>query len=89
MADGTSLLTLGFWAFAASVLVMIGTFQAVSDLAAIFENELCVVTQNYFLDFEVTACGWIHLILGLAVTFIRYRNVPLADVTATTSRSTR
>lgn len=58
---------IGFTAFAAFMLIMIGTFEALNGLGAIFENEFYVVTNNYFLEFDVTAWGWIHLILGLGV----------------------
>ena len=51
-------------AFAATMLVMIGAFQVVSGLAAIFDDEFFAVTPNYVFRFDVTAWGWVHLVLG-------------------------
>ena len=55
--------------FAASMLILIGTFQAIDGLVAIFNDEFFVRTQNYTFDFDVTAWGWIHLILGVLMVF--------------------
>jgi hypothetical protein len=51
--------------FAASMLILIGAFQAIDGLVAIFNDEFFVRTQNYTFDLDVTAWGWIHLILGV------------------------
>ena len=51
--------------FAACVLVLIGAFQIIAGLAAIFEDEFYVVSQNYVFDLDVSAWGWIHLLLGV------------------------
>ncbi len=53
--------------FAATLMFIVGIFEAISGLAAIFEDEFFVVTPNYVFDLDVTAWGWIHLILGLVV----------------------
>jgi hypothetical protein len=53
--------------FAAVLLVLIGIFQLIAGLAAIFDDEFFVVTQNYVFDLDTTAWGWVHLILGLAL----------------------
>ena len=54
-------------AFAGTVMVMIGTFQALEGLVALFNDEFFVVTRNYTFDLDVTAWGWIHLIIGIVV----------------------
>ena len=51
--------------FAASLLIMVGIFQALQGLAAIINNERFVVTGNYIYKLDITGWGWIHLILGL------------------------
>jgi uncharacterized membrane protein len=51
--------------FAASILTLIGTFQVIAGLVAVFNDEFFVVTRNYTFDLDVTAWGWIHLILGV------------------------
>jgi hypothetical protein len=59
----------GFILFAAIMMIMVGVFQALQGLVAIFENEFYVATRNYLFQFDVTTWGWIHLILGLLVAF--------------------
>jgi hypothetical protein len=54
-------------AFAGTVMVMIGIFQVLEGLVAIFNDEFFVVTRNYTFDLDVTAWGWIHLIIGIIV----------------------
>jgi hypothetical protein len=55
-------------AFAGILMVVIGIFEAISGLAAIIENEFFVVSRNYTFELDVTAWGWIHLILGIVVS---------------------
>jgi hypothetical protein len=52
-------------AFAATVLTIIGVFQIIAGLVAIFDDGFYVVTQNYTFDLDATAWGWIHLLLGI------------------------
>jgi hypothetical protein len=56
---------IGGIAFAATMMVMIGVFQALAGLVAIFNDEFYVVAQNYTFDLDVSAWGWIHLLLGI------------------------
>ena len=58
---------MGFATFAAIMLMIAGSFQILAGLAGIFENEFYVRTANYFLEFDVTVWGWIHLIWGVLV----------------------
>jgi hypothetical protein len=51
--------------FAACVLTIIGAFQVIAGLTAIFDDEFFVVAENYTFDLDVSAWGWIHLILGV------------------------
>jgi hypothetical protein len=53
--------------FAGILMIMIGIFEAIKGLAAIIENEFFVVSQNYAFEVDVTAWGWIYLILGIVV----------------------
>ena len=55
--------------FAAIMMIMVGIFQALQGLVAIFENEFYVATRNYLFQFDATAWGWIHLLIGLLVAF--------------------
>jgi len=53
--------------FAGTMLFMIGIFQAIDGLVAIFNDDFFLVTKNYTFDLDVTAWGWIHLILGIGL----------------------
>jgi hypothetical protein len=57
----------GFVVFAAVMMMMTGVFQALAGLGAIFKSEFYVATRNYLYEIDVTAWGWIHLILGVIV----------------------
>jgi hypothetical protein len=46
---------------------MAGVWQALAGLIAIFENEFYLTTRNYIFQFDVTAWGWIHLVVGVVV----------------------
>jgi hypothetical protein len=76
---------LGAIAFAATVLVMIGAFQLLQGLVAVFNDEFYVVTRNYTFDLDVSAWGWIHAIIGviaLVTGFGLYSRATWAGVTA-------
>jgi hypothetical protein len=68
-ARETSGWAVGFILFAAIMMIMVGVFQALQGLIAIFENEFYVATRNYLFQFDATSWGWIHLLLGLLVAF--------------------
>jgi hypothetical protein len=57
----------GLVLFAGIMMVMIGTFQVFEGLAAILADNYYVVTPEYAYSFDVTAWGWIHLVLGCLV----------------------
>jgi hypothetical protein len=65
--QATSGWAVGLILFAAVMMLMTGVFQALAGLVAIFENEFYVATRNYLFKFDVTAWGWIHLIVGIVV----------------------
>lgn len=58
---------IGGIAFAGTIMVLMGVFQALAGLVAIFNDEFYVVARNYTFDLDVSAWGWIHLLCGLAV----------------------
>jgi hypothetical protein len=53
--------------FAATMFILIGIFQGINGLVAIFNDEFFVITENYTFDLDVTAWGWIHLLLGIGL----------------------
>ena len=56
-------------AFAATVLTIIGAFQVITGLVAIFDDNFYVVARNYTFNLDTTAWGWIHLLLGVLLLF--------------------
>jgi hypothetical protein len=58
--------------FAATMLVLIGIFQAIAGLVAILDDDFYVVTQNYTFDLDTSAWGWIHLLLGIILVVVGY-----------------
>jgi hypothetical protein len=57
----------GLMVFAAIMMMMAGVFQVIAGLVALFQNEFYVTTHNYVFQFDATAWGWIHLLLGIVV----------------------
>jgi hypothetical protein len=53
--------------FAAVMMVVIGMFQFFAGLAAVVDDQFYVVAGNYAFDLDLTAWGWIHLILGIVM----------------------
>jgi hypothetical protein len=65
--DTVSGKAVGFVVFASVMMMLIGGFQAIAGIAAIFENEFFVAGENYLYEVDVTAWGWIHLLLGVII----------------------
>jgi len=59
----------GFAVFAGLMMIMLGVFHAIVGIAALIENQFYVVTATYAYKVDVTAWGWIHLLLGILVAF--------------------
>ncbi len=58
--------TVGFALFAA-MMMMTGVWDAIVGLAAILEHDFYAVRGNYIFKLDVTAWGWIHLVVGALV----------------------
>src|SRR5215213_6862178 len=56
--------------FAGVLLIVGGGFEAIQALAAIVKDEYLVVAPNYIYTLDLTAWGWIHLLIGLALVAI-------------------
>ena len=52
--EDTSGWAVGFILFAAIMMIMVGIWQALQGLIAIFENEFYVATRNYLFQFDAT-----------------------------------
>ena len=57
----------GWTYFASMVMILIGVFHAFVGLVGIFDDEFYVATRKYIFQFDATAWGWIHLLVGIAV----------------------
>ena len=57
----------GYSAFAAAMLILIGVFHIVAGIVGIAEDEFYVVGSEWVFEFDATAWGWIHLIAGVIV----------------------
>lgn len=56
----------GFVVFAGVMLMMLGGFQAIQGLVAIFRDDYYLVSRSGLLiTMDFTAWGWTHLIIGL------------------------
>lgn len=58
--------TTGWLSFAGVVAFVVGVFNVMDGLVALFRNDYYMVTSQDILVFNFTAWGWIWLILGLA-----------------------
>jgi hypothetical protein len=55
----------GWGYFAGFMMMMLGVFEGIAGLAAIFKDNFYVATENSLLVFNYTAWGWISLVLGI------------------------
>ena len=62
---------IGFTAFAAIMLLVIGVFQIVAGITAIVEDDSVIYAvtddKTYWLHLNTAGWGWIHLIAGVIV----------------------
>src|SRR6476619_2962657 len=76
----------GWVAFAATMLVVIGILSIISGLAALLRDQSYFATGNgKLLVFDYTAWGWIHIVIGvlLAATGVAlYSGSKLARIAA-------
>ena len=58
----------GWLVFAGIMMILVGSFQAIDGLVALFKDELYVVRPNgLVVNVDYTAWGWVHLLLGLVL----------------------
>ncbi|MFC9833813.1 hypothetical protein ACFVKB_08360 [Rhodococcus sp. NPDC127530] len=55
---------------AAIVLLTIGILHALSGISALMRDDLVVAGPEYIYQFDTTAWGWIHLVLGVIVAAV-------------------
>lgn len=65
---GTPTAWAGWVTFAGILMILIGAFQAIEGLVAIFRDVYFLVTSSgLLLTIDYTAWGWVHLIIGLLI----------------------
>lgn len=57
----------GWIIFAAVMMIIVGSLNAIHGLVAIFNDEWVVWTNEGDLYFDLTTWGWVHLVLGIVV----------------------
>ena len=62
----------GLVIFAATVLMTVGVFEILQGIAALAEDEFFVRGPNYTYEFDLTAWGWIHLLIGIGLVVVGY-----------------
>jgi hypothetical protein len=56
----------GWIFFAGIILIMVGSFQAIAGLVALFNDEYYLVgSSGLVVSVDYTAWGWVHLVLGV------------------------
>ena len=58
---------IGWTAFAAIMMLMMGVWWIFAGIVAIANDDFYVVGQEWILKFSTTSWGWIHLILGIVI----------------------
>jgi hypothetical protein len=57
----------GLSLFAAALMMVAGIWHALAGIAALFQDTVYVSTPEYLYAFDLTAWGWIHLLMGILV----------------------
>jgi hypothetical protein len=61
---GTPSLWVGWIWFAGTMMMLLGLFNVIEGLVALFKSRYYVVGPQGLLAFNLTGWGWIHLIIG-------------------------
>lgn len=63
--SGSGLFAYGLVTFAGVMLAMMSVFQILEGISAAANDTVYVRGLNYTYEFDVTAWGWIHIIIGV------------------------
>ena len=66
-AERESPLASGLTLFAAALMMVAGVWHALAGVAALTEDTVYLSTPEYVYSFDLTAWGWVHLLLGVLV----------------------
>ena len=62
----------GLILFAGIMMIMVGVFQAIQGVVALFNDTFYMVGQKWVFSFNVTTWGWIHLLAGVVLVVAGY-----------------
>ena len=65
--DNYSSAAVGWAGFAGVMLILIGIMDFIQGLVALVNDEFFVIDDDWVVKFDVTAWGWIHIILGIVL----------------------
>lgn len=65
--EGYSSWAVGWSGFAAIMLILIGVMDIVQGIVALAKDEFFVIGAEWVFEFDITAWGWIHLIVGVVL----------------------
>ena len=58
----------GWVLFAGCMMIILGTFQVIAGLVALFDDGYYIVTSNDLLiSVDYTGWGWVHLVVGVLI----------------------
>lgn len=60
----------GGMVFAAVSMIMMGVWQAIEGIFGIATDQFYAEVQDYVVDVDTTAWGWVHLILGIITVVV-------------------
>lgn len=60
----------GIAIFGGVALLTLGLFQFFTGLSAALNDNVFVTTRNYVFSFDLTAWGWIHMIIGVIAVVV-------------------
>lgn len=70
VTNNDGVLTEGVRLFAGMMLFVGGAFQIIQSIAALFNDRYLVVLPDYVFAVDLTAWGWIHLLVGLVLVAV-------------------
>ena len=59
-------------AFAVTMAGLVGIFQFLQGLVAVLNDDYYLVTRNYTFDLDVSAWGWIHMLIGILMLGVAF-----------------
>jgi hypothetical protein len=62
----------GWILYASTIMILLGLFNVIEGLAALFSDDVFVVDEGQLLVFDFTAWGVIHLVWGIVMVVVGF-----------------